>query len=346
MSNSASISIIIPCRNEEKFIGECLDSLVANEFPDDKLEVLVVDGMSDDNTKCIIKKYSEKYPFIKLIENPKKVTPVAMNKGINEAVGDYIMILSSHSKVDNNFINNNVDSLSKFDADCVGGVMITLPGSDTILSKSIALAVSHPFGVGNSQFRIGAKEPKYVDTVAFGCYRNEVFKEIGFFDENLIRNQDDEFNFRLIKNGGKVLLVPEIISYYHARDSILKLWKMYYQYGYFKPLVAKKIEAVLTWRQLIPAFFISSLITVGLLSIFIQYFLWLFCLIMSFYLFSNLVFSCSISLKKGAKCFFGLYISFFAIHFSYGLGYLKGIFDFVVFKKHEKNKIMDVPLTR
>ncbi len=340
------LSIIIPCRNEEIFIGECLNSILENEYPKDTIEVLVIDGLSEDKTRDIVRQYSERYSFIKLLDNHKKVTPVAFNIGINIAQGEYILILSSHSKVERNFIGNNINAFNKYDIDCVGGVMVTLSSKNTVLAQSIALAVSHPFGVGNAYFRTGSQKPKYVDTVPFGCYRKEVFKEIGLFDEDLVRNQDDEFNLRLIKNKGEILLVPDIISYYYARDSLPKLWKMYFQYGYFKPLVALKVGAVLTWRQLIPVFFVGGLIISLILSVMFRPFLWPLALILSLYLAINLFFSFFISLNKGLKYLLSLPLVFLALHFSYGIGYLKGICDFIILKKHKRKKIKDVPITR
>lgn len=341
-----NVSIVIPCRNEEYFIGKCLDSIINNEYPKDKLEVLVVDGMSDDGTNELVKRYSEKYPFIRLFDNEKKITPAAMNLGIRVARGDYIIILSSHSKIAQSFVKANIDAFNKYAVDCIGGILITLPANETLIAQSIALALSHPFGVGNAYFRIGLKESRYVDTVPFGCYKREVFEKIGFFDEDLVRNQDDEFNLRLIKNGGKILLSPDIISYYYARDSLLKLWKMYYQYGYLKPLVVEKVGALLTWRQLIPSVFICSLIVSGIFSLLIQQFLWLFFLIILLYLFANLTFSFSTAISKGFKYFFYLPIVFATLHFSYGFSYLKGIIDFFVLKNHKKKQIKDLASTR
>ena len=150
---SKTISIIIPCRNEKNFIGMCLDSIIANDFPKDSVEVFVVDGISEDGTRDIIMDYAQKYPFIRLLDNPEKVTPVAMNRGIKEANGDYIMVLSSHSKVNNNFIKANVESLEENTADCVGGILVTLPANDNLLAQTIAFVLSNPFGVGNSYFR-------------------------------------------------------------------------------------------------------------------------------------------------------------------------------------------------
>jgi GT2 family glycosyltransferase len=226
-------------------------------------------------------------------------------------------------------------------------MVITLPGNEEILANSIALAVSHPFGAGNAYYRIGLKEPKYVDTVFGGCYKKEVFEEIGLFDEDLVRNQDDEFNFRLIKNGRKILLVPDITCYVYARDSIYKLWKMHYQYGYFKPLVAKKVGGVLSWRQIVPPLFTGSLVLALLLSFLTKYFLWLFLFIIGLYTIIDIIISLIISLKKkDLRLLPFLVASFITLHFGYGFGYLKGIWDFIVFKKYLKKKIKDTPLTR
>ncbi len=340
------VSIIIPCRNEEKYIGKCLASIIAQDYPKDKLEVLVVDGMSEDGTREVIKDYVLKNPYIKLLDNPKRIVPTALNIGVKNAQGDIILRMDAHNIYEKDYVGKCVTYLTKHDVDNVGGIWITLPGNETSIGKSIALALSHPFGVGNAYFRTGSKEPRYVDTVPFGCYKKEVFEKIGLFDEDLVRNQDDEFNLRLIKNGGKILLVPDIVSYYYARDSLEKLWKMYFQYGYFKPLVAQKIGAVFTWRQLIPAIFVGSLIFTGLLSFFSSYFLWLFLLIIGLYLSANLAFSFSIALKKGLKLLPALPISFATLHFSYGLGYLKGVWDFVVLRRHKKERIADVAITR
>jgi len=307
----------------------------------------MIDGMSEDNTREIIKRYIKKYPFIQLINNSKKIVPTALNIGIRKARGDIIIRIDAHNTYPSNYIEKLILWIRKSKADNVGGIWITKAGAETPIAEAIALALSHPFGVGNPYFRIGTKEPKYVDTVPFGCYKREVFDKIGLFDEDLVRNQDDEFNLRLIKNGGKILLVPDIISHYYARDSIYKLWKMYFQYGYFKPLVAKKVGGVLTWRQIIPSLFISSLILALLLSSFSKFFLWMFLFIFGLYTTVNFSISLIISIKKkDLRLLPFLIASFITLHFSYGFGYLKGIWDFIVFKKHLKKKIKDVPLTR
>lgn len=340
------VSIIIPCRNEQKFIGKCLDSIIAQDYPKELLEVLIVDGMSNDKTREIIKEYSKQHQYIKLLDNPRKIVPTALNTGIQNVQGEIIVRMDAHNIYEKDYVSKCVRYLQEYDVDNVGGIWITLPGNNTLIAQSIAFSLSHPFGVGNAYFRIGSKEPKYVDTVPFGCYKREVFQRMGLFDEDLARNQDDEFNLRLIKNGGKILLVPDIVSYYYARDSLRKLWKMYFQYGYFKPLVVKKVGAVLTGRQLMPGIFVGSLIVSGIFSPIVKPSLWFFLLIASIYTIFNVSVSCLVGFKKGLKYISVLPLIFATLHLSYGIGYLKGILDFMILKKYTRKKIKDIPLSR
>ena len=340
------VSVIIPCRNEEKFIGKCLESIIAQDYPKENLEVLVIDGMSDDGTREIIKKYIAQYPFIKILDNPKKIVPPAMNIGIKNAKGDIIVRMDAHTEYPKNYLSKIVYWLDKSGADNVGGIWLTKPGADTLVAEAIAISLSSPFGVGNSYFRIGVKEPKYVDTVPFGAYKKEVFDKMGLFDEELIRNQDDELNLRLIRRGGKILLVPEIVSYYYARDSLSKLWKMYFQYGYWKIRVIQKHKLPASWRHLVPSIFILTIFMTFILGFFNPIFFYILRTVIGVYFIVSMFFSLNISLKKGLKYFVILPLVFGTIHFAYGFGFLKGIWDFVILKKHKKKNIEDVPLTR
>ncbi|HMK65374.1 MAG TPA: glycosyltransferase family 2 protein [Thermodesulfobacteriota bacterium] len=340
------VSVIIPCRNEEQFIENCLDTILAQDLPINDFEILIVDGQSNDQTRDLIQKYANNQTNIKVLNNPHKIVPTALNIGIRASRGKFIMRMDAHNRYEKDYISKCLKYSNEYGADNVGGICLTLPGKNSTMGKSIALGSSHPFGVGNAYFRIGLKKPKEVDTVPFGCYKREVFKKVGLFDEDLIRNQDDEFNLRIIKNGGKVLLVPEIVSYYYARDTLKKLWKMYFQYGYFKPLVARKIGSVLTWRQLAPAIFISLLLSSGIFTLFARPFLLIFLFFLISYLVVNLGVSAAIALRKGKKLLLTLPLVFFTLHFSYGLGYLKGILHFILLKKDRNENMRDIPITR
>jgi glycosyltransferase involved in cell wall biosynthesis len=345
-NNNLLVSIIIPCRNEEKFISKCIQSIMANTYPKNKMEILIIDGMSDDKTREIVKECTETYPCIRLLDNPMRSIPAALNIGIKNLKGQIVVRMDAHSTYEENYIANCVSYLLRYGADNVGGIWITVPGNDSLIARSIALVLSHRFGVGNADYRIGSQEMKYVDTVPFGCYKKEVFDRIGPYDEEMLRNEDDEFNNRLIKKGGKILLVPNIISYYHSRDSLKKLWRMGYQYGYFKPLVLIKAGQVSTFRQLVPPVFVAGLVLSGALSLMSKFFLVPFLMILVSYLLANLAFSFGLAAKKGAAFFLSIPLCFATLHFSYGIGYSMGILKFIVFRRHTKRETCDVPLTR
>lgn len=339
------MSIVTPCRNEAAFVQNCLDSILASDYPKDSLEIVVVDGMSEDGSREIVKAYAEKHDCVRLLDNPRKVTPVSLNIGVRNATGDFILILGVHSMVDGEFIRRNVETFRQYAADCVGGVLVTLASKKSVVSRCIAFALSHSFGVGNSYFRIGSSETRYVDTVPFGCYKRDVFERIGLFDEDLIRNQDDEFNLRLVRRGGKILLNPRIVSRYYARDSLSKLWRMMFQYGYFKPLVAAKVKGVLTWRQLMPALFVAWLAVAGALSAATPL-QWPFFTTLLFYAGASLAISSRAAVRERGGHLLVLPVVFPTIHFAYGLGYIKGAWDFLAVGKRKREKLHDMPMTR
>jgi cellulose synthase/poly-beta-1,6-N-acetylglucosamine synthase-like glycosyltransferase len=342
-TNLPFVSIIIPCRNEEKFIGKCLDSILAQNYPKEKMEILVVDGMSEDKTRKIVKKFQiSNLEFqIHLLDNLKKFVPAAMNISIKSAQGNIIIRIDAHAWMAKNFISKNVEYLEKSDANCVGGPIKSI-NDDSFVGQTVALAMSSPFGVGDAKFRYSKKE-EYVDTVAFGAYRREVFDNVGLFDEEFIRNEDDEFNFRLTKSGGKIFFTPKIESYYYVRSSISKLWKQYFQYGYFKIKLIKKFKSIPSLRCLIPTIFVASLFITGISGIFSFILLLLFYIISGAYLLFILTGGLILSMKNdNLKHFFILPLIFAIIHFSYGIGFLKGILDFVILKRDIKN----IPLSR
>jgi len=335
------VSIVIPCRNEEKFIGKVLDNVIAQDYPKELLEVFVADGESEDSTTTIINEYSKNYPYIKYISNPEKVVPFALNKAIRMAEGMVIVRMDAHAVYPENYVSELVKGLEKYDCHNTGGVWITEPANNSDKAKAIAWATSHPFGIGNAWYRLDIKSPKKVDTVPFGCYRREVFEKIGLFDEELVRNQDDEFNARLIKNGGSVYLLPHVKIRYFARETFGKMAKMFYQYGLYKPLVNLKIGTPATVRQFVPPMFVLYLAITFLAGIFYPSFLYLFFAGMFLYGLASIIVSWSIiqKRKKTVSIFFQLILAFPVIHFSYGFGYLAGILRFLLFRKpiHHSN---------
>ena len=340
------VSIIISCRDEEKFIGQCLDSILQQTYPKDRLEVLVVDGMSSDKTREIVEAFIRNHPLIRLLENPKKLTPFAMNIGIKNSKGDLILFVNAHSILDKDFLKNSLYYLERTNADAVGGMLNTIHDGASLMAKSISLATDSFFGTGGRRYRSRMEEGFVKDTLPYCIYRRPLFDKIGLIDEALIRDQDEEFNYRILKNGGKIYYTPHIKSHLFIRPDLRKLWRQHFQYGYFKPLVVQKVGGILMWRQIIPSIFVSSLFLTGLFSLITKYSLWCFMLISGSYIVANLLFSLTLSVKRGFKLFFFIAISFVTLHLSYGVGYIKGLYDFMICKRHFKQRIEDLQLTR
>ena len=327
------VTVICPVYNEEKFIEKCFNSILKQDYPHDNIELFFVDGRSTDNTREIINRLSNEYGFVKLLDNPFKVVPHALNIGIKQSKGEVIIRIDGHCEYPQNYISTLVRFLYELEADNVGALVNTLSVDHKAKSKAIACAISHWFGVGNSYFRIGINNVREVDTVPFGCFKREVFDKIGLFDEDLIRNQDDEFNARIINNGGKIFIIPELVIDYHARDTIGKVFKMYFQYGLFKPLVNKKLGKPATIRQFVPVLFVFTLLSGILLSFFSNIFFVLLLLFLSVYLIVSLFVSLNLAIQnKRIGLLLYLPLIFFVIHFSYGFGYFKGLYN-LVFKK-------------
>lgn len=319
------VRVVIPCRNERNYIGLCLDALVNCKKDLASVSVQVIDGFSDDGTREIVSDYASQYDFISLHDNLQRTTPYALNIGLRKMDFDIGIILGAHSVIDENFIDRNVQVLSKHpEVGCSGGIIRNVHENDW--SEIISMAMSSVFGVGNAHFRTGGKSG-YVDTVAFGAYRREVFECVGFFDEDLARNQDDEFNFRVIRGNFKIFLDPTIRSDYYVRGSITKLFRQYHQYGYWKVFVNKKHRAVTSLRQLAPPLWVLYL-SLGWLSIFIQPLaMYLYLAILALYFSVAVVVAARFNVKS-FKRYARLVLTFFVLHFSYGTGYLKGVWDF------------------
>ena len=327
-------------------MAACLESIAQCTWPKDRLEVLVVDGRSDDGTLAIVETFVGRYPFVKLVDNPRRITPAAMNLGLAQARGEIIVRMDAHSDYPSDYISALVAWLQKSGADNVGGVWVTRPGADTPSARAIAVAMAHPLGVGNAYYRIGTKAPRWVDTVPFGCYRREVFDRIGGFDEELVRNQDDELNCRLIRSGGRILLVPEIACSYYARDSLAQLWRLFFQYGYFKPLVLRKIGRVMTVRQTIPALFVAVLAISALAAPWIESARLLLTAVILSYTGTNLACSLDTMPRHGIACSLRLPLVFLVMHLSYGLGFLGGMFTFLVARQCPSANPECIPLSR
>ncbi|TCO06865.1 glycosyltransferase family 2 protein [Natronoflexus pectinivorans] len=335
MTEQPFVSVVLPIRNEEKYIAATLTTVLEQDYPKEKLEIIIADGMSTDNTRQVVEQFiSEKSGLkIELVDNPELTVPFGLNRSITSSTGDVIVRMDAHSVYPSNYISRLVKALFALNADNVGGVVDTVPANDKVKSKAIAIALSHPLGVGNSYFRIGSDKIKEVDTVPFGCFRREVFQKNGMFDEDLVRNQDDEFNGRMKNAGMKILLIPDVVVKYFARDSFSKLYKMYFQYGLYKPLAGYKLGGIPTVRQLIPFFFVLFLFGGLLLSLLLKPLFYVYFVGVLTYLTLLVGISIKLSFKHKQPLMFHLVWSFFILHFSYGVGYLRGLTALVLGQK-------------
>jgi GT2 family glycosyltransferase len=296
--------------------------------------------MSEERTRTMIKEYTKKYPFIKLLDNPKRIISCALNIGINNSRGDLIIWASSHNEYQEEYINGCIKYLKEYRADCVGGIIKTIPRTNNLLGKAIAQSISSSFGVGNSDFRIGSKNPKWASTVFGPCYKREIFNKIGLFNENLVYSQDMELSLRLRRAGLKILLVPELVSYYHARSSFKSFWWHNYRNGIWAIIPFKySCFMPVSWRHLVPLVFVSGLFTLGILSLFYRYFLWFLLFILGPYFLLSLYFSLKIAIKeKNGKYILMMPFIFCSLHIAYGVGSLVGLSRTIISKKFWKNR--------
>lgn len=327
MENQPFVSVILPIRNEENYITATLETLAGQDYPTHKLEVIISDGMSTDKTRELVAAFIGKNHqlSVKLIDNPEQTVPFGLNRAIRGSKGEVIVRMDSHSVYPTHYISRLVDALYRYEAHNTGGTVKTVAAKDTLKCHAIATALSHPVGVGNAYFRIGSSKVREADTVPFGCFRREVFDKIGLFDEEMIRTQDSEFNGRMKNAGLKILLIPNVEVTYYARDTYRKLYKMYFQYGLYKPLASLKLGGVPTVRQLIPLFFVlflfSGLIWTCILPILIIPYL----AVLMFYTGAIGYAAIREASRQKRPFILQLMLSFFILHFSYGTGYVKGI---------------------
>ena len=305
------VSIIVPCRNEEGFISDCVKSILNQDYPREKLEVFIVDGMSTDRTREIVQSHKLQTTNYKLelLDNPKVITPSAMNIGIKNAKGEVIIKMDAHSIYEKDYVSKCVEHLIESGADNVGGVLKAVPSKNTLTAKAIAISLSHFFGAGGSYFRTGTDKPREVDTVAFGCYWKRTFDKIGLYDERMAQIEDLELNYRLRKSGGKIMLFPDIKAiYYPSSDNLVSFFKHNFTDGIWATYPLKYGFKV-SLRHLIPLIFVLTLP----LSI------WPYIVV-------SLFFSLQIAARENKfRLFFIMPLVFFTRHFGYGFGSMWGL---------------------
>ena len=322
------VSLVVPIRNEVDFIDACIASILRSDWPADRMELLILDGMSDDGTAERVQELAAQDPRIRLIRNPQRSVPWAMNMAIEKMRGSILIRVDGHATVDTYFVRNSVRELHRRpECWCVGGAIDSV--NETFVGRVIAAAMSCPVGVGNARFRTGGYEG-YVDTVAFGAYRREVFARIGNFDTDLLRNQDDELNARLTEAGGKIWLSPSIRSSYFPRTNLHRLWKQYFQYGFWRIRTLQKRGRPASLRQVIPLVFVTvaCLLTIAALLIPALRSVWL--ISAATYFCGLATGAVMVARRLGWRSVLLSPLVFVILHFGYGFGGVWGIYWFVL----------------
>lgn len=328
------LSVICPIYNEEKYIGACIESILAQDYPKDNLEVIFADGMSTDCTREIVAGYTARYPWIRLIDNPDRIVPPALNAAIAASRGEIIMRLDAHASYAPNYFSAICKAYSRIVADNIGAVCRTDVLNKTPKSFVIREVLAHPLGVGNSAFRTGISAEKEVDTVPFGCWRREVFDRYGKFDERLVRNQDIEFSKRILRGGGRIVIIPDTYSTYYARETFAKLAKNNYGNGLWNILTVWYTREFnsLSLRHFIPLIFLLSLLLPTIAGFFWHPLWWLGVASLALYMAVVSIISAKIAIKKHLN-FFYLICTFFILHLSYGWGSLVGLLKVLFVKR-------------
>jgi succinoglycan biosynthesis protein ExoA len=327
---SPAVSVVIPCRNEIDHIQSCLSSVFDQCEVPGGFEVIVADGMSDDGTREILRRLAEKNSRLTVVDNPGGIVSSGLNAALRDAQGSIIIRMDAHTSYAADYIRQCVGVLQETGADNVGGPWIAR-GKGKV-GMAISAAFQSPFGCGGAR----GHDPKYsgpVDTVYLGCWHRELFDRIGLFDEELVRNQDDEFNLRLVRSGGKVWQSVKIKSCYHPRESLRHFFKQYVQYGYWKARVLKKHRLPASVRHLVPSIFVLTLAVLPPLSLVWPIALWVWVALLGLYVSVNISVSALTAAAHGPKLFPLLPCVFAIFHFAYGLGFLKGFADFVVLRR-------------
>ena len=319
-----TVSVIIPMRNEERYIGRCLNSILQNDYPKREIEILVADGRSTDRSREIVAEIARRHSQVRLIDNPGLVVPTGLNAAIRQSSGRYIIRMDAHSEYPPNYISSCVHELEKGNADVVGGRLITRPGAQTLIAQAIALLSQHPFGVGNSGFRLGW-QGRYVDTVPFGAFRREVFDRVGLFREGLIRHQDFELNARIRNSGGRIFLSPDIFLTYYNLPSISKLFSRAFRDGLWVARAWIRYPITFCYRHCAPLALFLALALPLLFSPAIPFMPYVSLALASAYVLLLVASSIHIGLHHGLRMLTVMPLLFLGFHAACGIGLLCGL---------------------
>jgi glycosyltransferase involved in cell wall biosynthesis len=327
MNELPTVTVIIPCRNERPYIGKCLDSVLAGDYPHELLEIIVADGMSDDGTREVLQSYHARNAKIRCVDNPERIVPTGLNRAIKLATGEYIVRLDAHTEYAPDYIRQCVAVLQETGAANAGGAWRTKAAG--YWQSAIALGFHSPFAAGGARSR-DVNFDGAVDTVIYGSWRRQTLLDIGLFDEALVRNQDDELNLRLTRAGGVIWQSARIRSWYQPRPSLRALWRQYAQYGYWKVRVIQKHKLPASWRHIVPGAFVASVLLLTMLSLFSPWARVLWLLAVGSYITANLLASLWTCRRAAHWRFLPIIpLVFGAYQIGYGYGFLRGVVDFV-----------------
>ena len=317
------VSVIVPVRNERSTIERCLGALLAQDYPAERMEILVVDGESDDGTAAAIDASARQVPRLRRLANPRRFAGPAMNVGIEAARGEVIARVDGHAIVPPDFVSRSVAALGRRpDVDCVSGVLVTVGRSAT--GRAIAAAMSSPAGVGSARFRTGTAGECLVDTVAFPVYRRSALERIGRFDESLVRNQDDELNLRLVRAGGRILLLPDLRIVYFCQSTLRGLWRQYHGYGFWKVRVIQKHGAPASLRHLVPAALVAALAGLPVVAALVPALRAAALAPLGLYAGAIVAASAHLALGRDARLFPRIAAALVTLHVAYGVGFFRG----------------------
>lgn len=318
------VSVIIPVYNEESTIQLLLEAIYNQTYPRHEIQVVISDGMSTDTTRQVINHFSIQKPDLEilLVDNIKRIIPAALNRAIESANGEIIVRLDAHSVPYPNYIEMCVQAIEAGRGDNVGGRWEIKPGANTWQAKSIAVAASHPLGVGDARYRVGG-EATQAETVPFGAFRRSLVEKVGWFNENLLTNEDYEYNVRIVKNGGKIWFDPSIQTIYFARATFKELARQYWRYGFWKGKMVRLFPKTLRWRQFLPPLFVCSLLFFFILSWFISMARWCFMAEIGIYSFILLLAGTQKAFSmKDWRLIFGILFAIAVMHFSWGTSFV------------------------
>lgn len=321
------VTLVMPIRNEAAYIARALGAVLAQDYPRELMEVLVADGMSTDGTREIVAGMQADDARVCLLDNQGRYVATGLNAALRAARGEIIVRADGHCEIEPDYVRRCVIHLSEDDVDGVGGPIETV--GVTYAARAIALAMSSGFGVGGSAFRTIKDRRMLVESVAFPAYTRRAVEAAGFFDEELIRNQDDEYNYRLGAMGRRILLAPDVRSRYYSRGGLCSLGRQYFGYGYWKVRVMQKHFRQMRARQFAPPLFVATLLGALALAPFGMWGRWLFIALVGVYAAVNLSAALLTATRARAWRLLPLLPAAFAVlHFAYGLGFLKGLFKF------------------